>query len=148
MSLNLTISAAASAPGGGVGFASRPLDDPRVFRRALLHALRNLHRRDVLAKSPLCDAPFVRACSRGGDSMAMRLRTALVDAIARLAASPGDRYPASLLEVAFISVPRRKQLAVACDLGLGFSTYRRHLSAAVDVLLDALTPERSSLARR
>ena len=108
-------------------------------RRDLLHALRNLHRRDLLTESPLVTALFVR--ERVDDSIAAALRDAILDGIRKLAEDPIDRPAALLLEAAFVVVPRRKQLALASDLGMGFSTYRRHLAAAIDALLDVLTAD-------
>jgi len=113
--------------------------DPLLFRRAVVHALRHLHHRDELARSPLVHAPFV-ALHPGnvGDSYAARLRYALIAGVRELATIPNDRPAAILLENAFLCVPRRKQLVLAGELCMGFSTYRRHLSAAIDALVDVL----------
>lgn len=122
-----------------VHVVARISEDRHGFRRELVGALRNLHRRERLSASPLLGARFVR---RWGTGVGVeRLRSALAAGLCRLATSPCDERAAALLEAAFIEVPRRKQLAIACALGMGFSTYRRHLAAAIDALVDVLTDE-------
>ena len=112
------------------------LDDPCAFRCALAQTLRRLHRRELLSDSPLIDAAFVRRWGEGAG--ADRLRSAIAAGVKVMAASSGDRQAARLLELAFLQLPRRKQLAVAGELGMGFSTYRRHLSRAIDAFADLL----------
>lgn len=124
-------------PSGRIDTLAR--QDPVVFRRDVVHALRHLHHREVLAQSPLVRATFVlRRSHHEGETSSVRLRNALVAAIRELAAMPEDRRSAALLEAAFVVVPRRKQLVLAAELCMGFSTYRRHLAAAIDALVDVL----------
>jgi hypothetical protein len=119
-----------------VAHALPELDDPCAFRWALAQALRRLHRRELLSNNPLIDAPFVR---RWGDGTgADRLRSAIAAGVRVMAAASGDRQAAHLLEIAFLQLPRRKQLVLASELGMGFSTYRRHLSRAIDAFADLL----------
>jgi len=107
-----------------------------AFRRALARILRQLHRRELLSASPLLDAAFVRRWGVGIG--ADRLRSAITAGVRVMSANDADREAARLLELAFLAFPRPKQLALAIDLGMGFSTYRRHLARAIDALTDLL----------
>lgn len=83
-------------------------------------ALRDLHRPDRLAASPLATA----AGTTGDD-----LRAALLAAIDTLRADPRDARLHRVLDRTFVR-PAGTQEKAAEVLGLPFSTYRRHLAAA------------------
>jgi hypothetical protein len=105
------------------------------FAREVKRVLRYLHEPEQLQRSPLLWAPLVRRRHRLGSTAELTawLRDVVMEACDRVAPES-----ATLLRVAFIEQPRRKQLAVASDLGLGFSTYRRHLADAIAQLVEAL----------
>lgn len=97
----------APAPGSAVV-------DPDAVRAAL----RDLHRADRLAASPLA------AAVGGGD-----LRAALLAAVDALRADPRDARLHRVLDRTYVR-PAGTQEKAAEVLGLPFSTYRRHLAAA------------------
>ncbi|EXU63697.1 hypothetical protein Z951_34705 [Streptomyces sp. PRh5] len=116
-----------------VGFA-----DPEVmlarteFTEAVKEAFRNLHRRDVLVGSALLRSRLVPA--HGGADGVRRL---LMDVVAMTARSPLDAEAAHVLRVSFLEGARSQQ-AAAHRLGLSFSTYRRRLAAALQLMADQL----------
>ncbi len=112
-----------SAPGG-----------PRLEREALASAvkdaLRHFQDAPMLAEGALSRCRFVQAVHEGahGRNGVDALRHALRTAIAAL--EPRD---AKLLTATYLQ-GRTKQFAVACDLGMAYSTYRRHLARATNRL--------------
>jgi hypothetical protein len=99
------------------------------FRQAVRQALRDYHRADALAASPLRHSRLV--VDRRGEDAVTALRELLRDAAAPLADAPRTRRLHDALRVTWFE-PERTQEAAAEALDLPFSTYRRHLAAAVD----------------
>lgn len=112
-----------------------------TFREAVRDALHGLWRTDTLRRSPLLDAlPQVRA-RPADEPPAEALRRILRTHCEQLARCPGDDGRLGhLLVVTFLDSERPKQRCIASDLGMGYSTYRRHLRAAVDELVHRLSP--------
>ena len=106
--------------------AAPPLLTRTVFDRAIKTALRNFQNAPVLSESPLLACRFVGAVRERGHGVdgIDSLRHALRVAISSL--EPRD---ASLLEHTYLH-GRTKQFTIACDLGMAYSTYRRHLARA------------------
>lgn len=104
------------------------------FRQAVRRALRDFHRAGALAASPLGHSRLVRATS--GDPVAA-LRSLLCEAAATLAGAPRLRVRHDALRHTWLE-PAGTQEAVAELLDVPFSTYRRHLAAAVDHVADEL----------
>jgi hypothetical protein len=125
--------------GGSVAIVDRP-----TFDRALKDALKHLRRPESLMESALARAPFVvrRGVVPGSLRAAETLATIVVDELQKLGAQHSE-----LLQRTYVE-PAVKQLAVADDLNLPFSTYRRHLGQAIERLaarlwaleIDAATP--------
>ncbi|WP_448627279.1 AAA family ATPase [Geodermatophilus sp. URMC 64] len=104
------------------------------FAAAVRAALRDLHRDDRLAQSPLLGSRLVRGTTEGPGAA---LRAAILHAVDALGHRPrGDRLR-RVLDRTFVR-PAPTQEAAAEVLGLPFSTYRRHLAAAVEELIELL----------
>ena len=102
------------------------------FAAAIREALRDLHQPLRLATSPLLGTAL--AATPSGPTAA-RLRTTLEYAAAELADEPkGDALTAVLRRTYLRPAPTQE--AAAEVLGLPFSTYRRHLTRALDRLTD------------
>ena len=71
------------------------------------------------------------------DERVTALRARLRETCLGLGKTGGDAAHARLLEQSFLVEPR-KQLAIAHDLGMGLSTYRKHLAAAIQRVADRL----------
>lgn len=104
-----------------------------VFEQAVRVALRNLHRADRLASGRFSECALVADAADRPAS----IRTVLRDACASLGDSGDDARHVLLLQRTFLDVPT-KQLAVALDLGMAYSTYRRHLKVAVERVVESL----------
>jgi hypothetical protein len=104
-------------------------------------ALKCYHRRDKLAKSALVRARFLR-----GDEGVEALRRALAEACVGLGDRGADALHARVLVATYLA-DARKQLAVAQDLGMAYSTLRKHLAEATLRVVDALW-EAETLAER
>lgn len=111
--------------------------DREHFDRSVKAALRSVHHRTSLQRSDLltsilagpADAPLARRVST--------LRASLRRACEELGEEGQDGLHARVLRRAYFEGPT-KQLAAAHDLGMGYSTYRRHLTAAHRALADVL----------
>ena len=110
--------------------------DREAFDAAARKALKRLRQPERLKRSPLAQAPLVvRQGARPGTLEAgERLRATLERAMDALAGPEGHR---ELLRRTYVE-EAAKQLAVADDLGMAFSTYRRHLATATERLLERL----------
>jgi DNA-directed RNA polymerase specialized sigma24 family protein len=97
-----------------------------AFADAVRAALRDLHRADRLAASPLA-----------GTALDPDVRQHLVAAIARVGEEPRGGPLHRVLDRTFLH-PAPSQEAAAEVLGLPFSTYRRHLARAVERVVDQL----------
>ncbi|GAA3381837.1 AAA family ATPase [Cryptosporangium minutisporangium] len=108
------------------------------FDAAVRSALRSWHRPDQLAANPLVRSRTVTR--RGASDPVLTLREVLMAAIAYLAEDPRASKLHRAATVTFLkSTP--SQEAAAERLGIPFSTYRRHLAAAVDRIVDHLWQE-------
>jgi hypothetical protein len=117
---------AAAAPVAG---APDPLAlSQREFAEAVRRALRTLHQPDALASNPLTRTRLLR--ERDGP-VADSLRQLVDEAIDALRADPRDAKLVRALERTYLR-PAPTQEAAAELLGLPFSTYRGHLTRAVD----------------
>jgi hypothetical protein len=129
--LAMTAAAApASAPAaqGEAGARVGSKDSSPGFARDVRAALRALHDVDALAKSPL--AASVSGAPADAHAAGAAVRRALLEAIAALeGTSKGDRL-FSAIKLAYVE-PAVSQEHAAEVLGVGFSTYKRHLDAAV-----------------
>ena len=104
----------------------------RASPTAVRAALRDLHRDDRLAANPADRIP-----AGPGGVLQPAGRAARGDPPApstSSAAPPGVRRPRRVLDRTFVR-PAPTQEAAAEVLGLPFSTYRRHLAAAIDELV-------------
>lgn len=103
----------------------------------LRRALRAYHDARRLARSPLARSPRVRARVASGEAPdpVDALRASLAVAVRELGVSGQDARSRRVIEASFFSEPR-KQIAIARDLGMGESTYRRHLSTAIERLAE------------
>ncbi|MGY1808095.1 AAA family ATPase [Blastococcus sp. SYSU D00669] len=105
-----------------------------AFGAAVRSALRDLHRDDRLAANPLMGSRVARGPT-GPDPAA--LRSSVRRAVAVLAQQPRGGGRCRVLDRTFLR-PAGTQEAAAEVLGLPFSTYRRHLAAALDDLVALL----------
>jgi adenylate cyclase len=107
-----------------------------AFESALKDALRHYTQADLLAGNALL---YTRLLTGSGSDATtpQALRTLLADSAKNLFVSERDRRLYRVLELTYFNLPP-KQEAVADRLGLSFSTYRRHLTTAVDRLTDWL----------
>jgi hypothetical protein len=127
-----------TAPGPRAAAPPRPvlaLTEPE-FRVAVRAVLKNLSRDDVLAKSALVQSRLVREAARGA-SAAATLRALIIDATRTLEVHPRDHKLARVLGATFIDPAETQELA-AERLALPFSTYRRHLTTAIERITDWL----------
>jgi hypothetical protein len=137
----LTIFSGGSVGAGGPPAPAAPELDREDLPRLVKQALQALHRPEVLCDSPLCALAAVkRGCGGEGDRPARRaaaLAEVLREAAARAFDSPRDRHYHRVLELTYFE-PATKQEAAAAELGVGYSTFRRHLAEAIRRLADNL----------
>jgi hypothetical protein len=105
-----------------------------AFAAAVRTALRNLHRDDRLAANPLMGTRLAQGPSGPSADVC---RSQLRRAVACIGRQPRGAARHRVLDRTFVR-PAPTQEAAAEVLGLPFSTYRRHLAAAVDDLVDLL----------
>jgi hypothetical protein len=108
--------------------------DRESFATAVRAALRDLHRDDRLAANPLI-ASRLTPGPTGGTPAA--LRGAILRAVDVIGRAPRGEEPRRVLDRTFVR-PAPTQEAAAEVLGLPFSTYRRHLAAAIEELVELL----------
>jgi hypothetical protein len=106
------------------------------FGDATRQALRDLCRPDALAHSPLCRCRVVVE-SPHGEHGSGALRKVLEMAAQRLSTASKDEKLLAALNATYVNPAATQELA-AERLGLPFSTYRRHLTTAVDRVVDWL----------
>ena len=95
-------------------------------------ALANLDQLEQLATSPLAGLELCR-----GDDAAAQLRILLEGALAQLRESPRERRLHQILEAVYVE-KRGKHEQIASDLGLPYSTFRRHLGRALERIRELL----------
>ncbi len=127
----------ADASGTGPPEVAR-LDRER-FALVVREALRLCDRPDLLGASPLCASLLLAGRARDGGALAdgRALSELLRDECRRLFTSPRDQILDRVMERTFFH-PAFKREAIAAELGLTYSTYRRYLAHAVARLVDAL----------
>ena len=106
------------------------------FESAVKDALRHYTQADLLAGNALLHARVLTG-SGSGATTPQALRRLLADTAKTLFASERDQRLYRVLELTYLN-PAPKQEAAAGRLGLSFSTYRRHLTASVDRLIEWL----------
>ncbi|ACY98526.1 MULTISPECIES: AAA family ATPase [Thermomonospora] len=104
------------------------------FAEAVRAALRDLHRDDRLAGSPLLRSRVVR---ERGEPVPDTLRALLCEAAQALGADVRDDRPYRAIDRTYLR-PAATQERAAEILGLPFSTYRRHLARGVERIVDWL----------
>src|SRR5262249_18020070 len=107
------------------------------FDAAVKEALRRYTRADLLLGSPLLETRIVAEGDPDGAHDVGRLQQVLGDAAKAIFVSERDQKLQRVLELTYFR-PAQKQEAAAEQLGLSFSTYRRHLTAAVERLTEWL----------
>jgi adenylate cyclase len=106
------------------------------FGSAVREALRHFVRTDLLARNSLLQARLL-AQSGLGAANPKALRTLMTETAQTLFANERDQRLYRVLELTYFN-PVPKQEAAAERLGMSFSTYRRHLAAGVDRLIEWL----------
>jgi hypothetical protein len=102
------------------------------FAEAVKHAFRCYPRPELLSRSALVRSRLVGQ-DRGPDA----LRAVLAEAVRALADDPRGAHLGRLLEVTYVKGAGTQE-AAAARLGLPFSTYRRHLAAALECVTGRL----------
>jgi hypothetical protein len=105
------------------------------FAQAVRRALRDLHRPDALATSPLLRSRLL--ADRGVDAAPAALVELVEAAVAALAVDPRDSKLQRALVRTYLR-PAATQEAAAEALGLPFSTYRGHLARGIERVVDWL----------
>ena len=106
------------------------------FESAVKDALRHYTQADLLAGNALLHARLITR-STGGGATPQVLRALLAETAKTLFAGERDQRLYRILDLTYLN-PAPKQEAAADRLGLSFSTYRRHLTAGVDRLIEWL----------
>ena len=107
------------------------------FIEAVRAALRGFTREDELAQSPLCRCRVIVEAPDNGGRPPSALRSALKRAADSINQSRKDEKLYSALTLTYIN-PAPTQEIAAERLGLPFSTYRRHLSASLERVVEWL----------
>jgi hypothetical protein len=105
-----------------------------AFAAAVRAALRDLHRDDRLAASPLLGSRLAGGPEGYGPA---GLRATLLRGVAAVGRRPRGAGLQKVLDRTFVRAAPSQE-AAAEVLGLPFSTYRRHLATALDELVDLL----------
>jgi adenylate cyclase len=106
------------------------------FDSAVKDALRHYTQPDLLARNPLLGARLL-AHGAQGPPIPQTLRSLLAETAKNLFSGEHDQRVYRVIELTYFT-PAPKQEAAAGRLGLSFSTYRRHLAAGVDRLVEWL----------
>ncbi len=111
--------------------------DPEQAYAELRRTLRAFHDPRRLARSPLAHAGQVRRLVASGEEpdLPSALRRMLHELVTSLGETGVDGQARRVLEASYFRPPR-KQLAIARELGVGESTYRRHLKLALERLAE------------
>jgi hypothetical protein len=136
--------------GGRLRVGKPPLDaggHPETWVRGVKAALKVVCQPDLLSKSPLVELALVR--ERCPDLSERRRARALAqllrDEAARFRELARDEHYADVLERAYFR-PVTKLVVAADELGMGYSTFRRHLGVAVRRLAANLRARERELA--
>jgi TolB-like protein/cytochrome c-type biogenesis protein CcmH/NrfG len=106
------------------------------FESAVKDALRHYTQADLLAGNALLHTRLLTRSAAGAPTPQV-LRTLLAETAKTLFAGERDQRLYRVLDLTYLN-PAPKQEAAADRLGLSFSTYRRHLTAGVDRLIEWL----------
>jgi TolB-like protein len=106
------------------------------FESAVKDALRHYTQADLLAGNALLHARLITGSTAGAATPKV-LRALLAETAKTLFAGERDQRLYRILDLTYLN-PAPKQEAAADRLGLSFSTYRRHLTASVDRLIEWL----------
>src|SRR5215471_11542684 len=115
------------------------------FESAVKDALRHYTQADLLAGNALLHASVLTRSEPDG-ATPQALRALLADTAKALFAGERDRRLYRVLELTYLN-PAPKQEAAAERLGFSFSTYRRHLTAGVDRLVEWLWQREQEVPR-
>jgi hypothetical protein len=102
------------------------------FESAVRAALRHYVRSDLLAENPLMRSRLLAKDAPGAPAP-LALKTLLAETAEGLFANARDARFYRVVDLTYFN-PAQKQEIVAQQLGLSFSTYRRHLATATDRL--------------
>jgi hypothetical protein len=100
------------------------------FTAAVRRALQDLHRKDLLARSPLLRTRLVRDRTGASDPGPADVVAVLREAVTSLREDPRDDKLLRAVERTYVRGAATQEAAAAA-LGLPFSTYRRHLHQGV-----------------
>ena len=125
-----------------VAWRPAPVDDPLVlsqagFADAVRQGLRDLHRPELLQRNPLLRTRLARDFAGQEPPDAETVASLLLGAVGALRRHPRDDKRLRAVERTYVR-PAPTQEAAAELLGLPFSTYRRHLSQAIQRIVDYL----------
>ena len=121
------------------------------FEGAIKDALRHYTQADLLAENALLRTRLLTS-SEPSAASPQALRALVAETAKTLFAGERDQRLYRVLDLTYLH-PAPKQEAVADRLGLSFSTYRRHLTTAVDRLTEWLwrqeqgTPQIETICR-
>jgi DNA-directed RNA polymerase specialized sigma24 family protein len=107
------------------------------FTDAVRHALRHLHRPELLARNPLLRTRLAREHAGREPAGAATVADLLRTAVDTLREHPRDDKLLRAVERTYLR-PAPTQEAAADVLGLPFSTYRRHLTSGIQRLTEIL----------
>jgi TolB-like protein/Flp pilus assembly protein TadD len=115
------------------------------FESAVKDALRHYTQADLLAENALLRTRLLTRSERGA-ALPQALRALLAETAQSLFAGERDQRLYRVLDLTYLN-PVPKQEAAADRLGLSFSTYRRHLTADVDRLVEWLWQREQEAAK-
>lgn len=107
--------------------------DCEAFSEQVKDALSAFHETHSLQNNKLLDSAIVKTRRTGDDTPVAALRQLIREANQRLADNPKTERAARVIHRSYIEPARSQQLA-ADALGMGYSTYRRHLASARDLI--------------
>ncbi len=122
-------------PTGG-GTRSIVLSHPD-FRDAVRDALKSMHDPEQLGFNPLAGTRLVQERLGEQEQPGDVLHSVLVQAIESMRSRPGKGRQLRAVERTYVKGPVTQEVAAEV-LGLPFSTYRRHLSQGVDMVVELL----------
>jgi len=142
-------SAPVTAAGSGDPVGGTESSTEEAFAEAVRSAMRHYLRTDLLRESPLLNSRLVRAALRRADSPTapvQALKDVLREHCERIGGAPKLAALQRVLELTWIA-PMRSQQVVAESLHLSWSTYRRRLADAMQLLIAQLWEAECALAR-
>ncbi|HJL33949.1 MAG TPA: hypothetical protein RMI62_32955 [Polyangiaceae bacterium LLY-WYZ-15_(1-7)] len=120
------------APALAEAAVADPEERVAAVEEALQKALRRFHDDEALARGALAErlAGPLGLGELGVLEAAERVRAHLREAAAALPATAKVAAPGALLEASYFTSPVPKQLTIAADMGMSYSSFRRHLADA------------------